>query len=264
MPFAWNPRQQSVSEEVMEGYPSSVWGLCICVTGVHRPKGLVSMQTTQDHQHHQQQEQQHEQETSGSTDPVDKSSGDKNDKPRNGAQSTHSDPAVSPPTPNDPRGWKIRCLLFGNIFYAERLMSPPPSKTAGDNEAGSGRKVEGGPGEGALDLALGGVEMHAYLQCDISRLRRLLGGGGGSDGTDAVLNMELLHTLEEGEKGIHERREIVRRRCEVGITGSMGCRMGCRILSPSSLIISTLSGSNYAHTEAPLAARALFLYFFQN
>ncbi|CAN0575863.1 unnamed protein product, partial [Ectocarpus sp. 12 AP-2014] len=34
-------QDRPVSEEKMEADPSSVWGLCVCVDGVHRPEGLA-------------------------------------------------------------------------------------------------------------------------------------------------------------------------------------------------------------------------------
>lgn len=67
---------------------------------------------------------------------------------------------------------------------------------------------------GGRGLPLGGLEVHAYLQCGVSRLRRLLAGDGG-DGV--VLLVELLHEIkaESGGGGQGGNGEIMRCRCEV-------------------------------------------------
>lgn len=86
---------------------------------------------------------------------------------------------VPRPIATDPRGWHIRCHLFGHIFRADYPAAKPSPQAI---------KIKGG--EGIEDrLPLGGLEMHAYLQCGIPRLRKLLEGdmmssrnGGGGDG----------------------------------------------------------------------------------
>lgn len=135
---------------------------------------------------------------------------------------------VSAPTSADPRGWQVRCSLFGHHFRTERpLNAPPPTP-----------KVPQPANAGGSGLPLGGVEAHAYLQCGVSRLRNLLsgdsdwmgagdgGGGGGGDGTSgdgrqggrAVLSVELLHSGCDGGEdgdGEDEGRNRVRCYCEV-------------------------------------------------
>ena len=83
-----------------------------------------------------------------------------------------------------------------------------------------------------MELPLGGVEAHAYVQCGISMLKRLFGGdgdgdwdggerGGGvgnGDCAGAVLAVELLHAVGGGENEKEDdggNSESVRCRCEV-------------------------------------------------
>ena len=67
------------------------------------------------------------------------------------------------------------------------------------------------------------MEAHAYIQCGVSMLKRLLGGGEGGagvadgGGASAVLEVELLYAVEGGAEESGGNGEAVRCRCQVCI-----------------------------------------------
>lgn len=178
-----------------------MWGLCLCVSGVHRPEGLAEDQSAprrQREQHHRQHQ-----------DAVGTASLGLNPK-------LSTSPTLAAPTPTDPRGWQIQCSLFGHTFVATpRLSASSLPFTGANSPAGGGGEGGGKLGE-ADGLPLGGLETHAYLQCGVSRLRRLLCGDGSGNSTAATLSVELLHELERQAAGKDPSGESIRCRCEVG------------------------------------------------
>lgn len=169
----------SLPEETMEEYSGSVWGLCVCIAGVHRrPEGLMSPR--------------------------------KLDATRTetcvmgGTAAKKLTKAVPHPTLTELRGCQARCLIFGHAFSAETPVASPPRR------AKSAKTDSGGSGSG---LALGGLDVHAYIQCGVATLRRLFSGESGYKRHASTLQVEL---LQHGGGGDGLEDERVRGRCEVG------------------------------------------------
>lgn len=221
-------RQGSMSEEQMEADPSSVWGLCLCVAGVHHPGGLAVARETQheqqqNHRHHLQQQRQQQpkaeatrrQQQRATSTPVNATNGQslKDGHARIHATTTTATTAVAipAPTPTDTRGWRVECSVFGHRFCAERLTDVPHRKSAAAQTASAA----------GSDLALGGREAHAYLQCGVSRLRQLLSGDGSARGGGGILSVQLFHdgdVVGDGEgEGVlgGDDGDVVRCHCEV-------------------------------------------------
>ncbi|CAM9855028.1 unnamed protein product, partial [Ectocarpus sp. 8 AP-2014] len=152
----------------MEADPSSVWGLCVCVAGVHRPEGLaVVREGQQQRQLQRQQQQQIEdqrlQQQQAEDQRLQQQQGQQQPRPqrqvaarsprhRRSTTATDNDNAtggirrptwlqapplktaaqtaatISAPTPTDRRGWQVECLVFGHQFRADRPMGAPVPK----------------------------------------------------------------------------------------------------------------------------------------
>lgn len=203
-PVAEPVRQPSLSEEVLEASSDSVWGICLCIAGVHRPNELGRAQAIRNTQHKPNV-------GSGATpNPLDARNAEHE---HDGVSNENPRATVLPPTLNKPKGWRIRCSLFGHTFDAEHPVGASPPEVTGVKTT----DIEGERGKSS-GLPLGGVEAHAYLQCGISRLRRLL-GGDDTKLNAAALTVEALHKVEEGGRG-ESGNESIRCRCEVREIGT--------------------------------------------
>lgn len=123
--------------------------------------------------------------------------------------------------------WHVRCNLFGHAFYAE-LPPSTISTSAVDtttissaNCRGSKKPMAtaGGTAARAGLSTVRGVESHAYIQCGISRLRHVLGGGDRGHEEDCVIEVELWVCDVERGRDQHEHEDSARYRCKVRYVG---------------------------------------------
>lgn len=232
----------------MEADPSSVWGLCVCVAGVHRPEGLAVVREGQQQRQLQRQQQRQLQQAENQR-LQQQQAEDERLKQQQGEQQPRPQRQVAARSPRHRRSTAATANdnATGGIRRPTWLQAPPPKTTAQTATTISaptptdrrGWQVECSvfghqfradrpmstpapkpivaKAENAAEdgLPLGGVEAHAYLQCGVERLRGLFGGGGGG----GVLTVELLHRGKTSDddgawEGVGD-RDLVRCHCEV-------------------------------------------------
>lgn len=177
----------------MEEWPSSLWGICVCVCQVHRPEGVVRMLPPEPQQ------------VPNFNPTMDTDAAVVNLKASvvapPAAQSLTAlideaarNSATSSSTALTDGGWYVRCSLLGHSFRAEL---PRGAAIANASKRAARAIASMGAGEAAKaeqDLSdLKGAEAHAYLQCGVSRLRQALVCKGTNGADESILKIELLH-----------------------------------------------------------------------